>query len=1380
MSRSQQNLSALRSDVFAPTFLAKTIYVYNSPDAGHDGLLKIGDASVKGLHSLDGVMPNAPELDAAAKKRIDSYTRTQGASYNLLRTELAVRKLPDGSHEGFRDHHVHRVLKNSGVEQVQPNGSSAREWFKTDLVTSTNAIAAVKVGRKTLSASETSETRTPFTPRPEQERFIAETIKALKKSSKYLWNAKMRFGKTVTALELVRRMGFNKTIIITHRPVVNDGWFKDFRDMVFVRPEDAASWVYGSRQSGVQENDRPKVDELCEGGAKHLVYFASIQDLRGSKVVGGDFDKNIDVFTAHWNCVIVDEAHEGTQTALGDKVVKSLFHDEKTQKLLALSGTPFNILDAYRDSGVSTWDYVMEQTAKANWAVEHAGDANPYEDLPRLAMFVYDLAAEIGGYRAEDVRGSVFNFKEFFRVWTGNAQSDHAAAPEGAIGRFVHEGDVRRFLTLLCTPSASTCFPFATDENRAMFHHTFWLVPGVKEALALQHLIEERMPGFCVVNVAGDGDPDDPSGEALAAVRDAIATHEYTITLSCGKLTTGVTVPEWSAVFMLAGRYETSAIRYLQTIFRVQSPGWLDGCAKENCYVYDFAPDRTLKVIADAARLSDTNRNSGGDDSDRRAAMGALLNFCPVIALKGSAMRLFDADALMQELKRALASRAILSGFADDSLYDDDMLRADRIDVRDFEKLRKVLKDAKIDDVPNGKFTVNKHGLTEEEREKAERAKKKPARELSAEEKELLRLLREEREAKRNFKATLRAISVRMPLMLYGADGNWDEDISLDRFVELVDEASWAEFMPKGVTKKLFEKFKKYYDKDVFALSAKSIRRQAQGADALFPEERIQILAEVFDRFHNPDKETVLTPWKVVNRQLSDTLGGYVFFDKDFKTETSLPRFVDQGDATAATLANTNAKILEINSKTGLYPLYVVYSLYRARLGGRTPTTVEEANEVWDAVCRENMFVLTLTPMAKSITHRTLVGYRNASTRIKVMPNLVKRLKDNTPKVAAEIKKGSTWGLQGSFAFDAVVGNPPYQVEVAKKQSETNGQARRSSIFQYFQMAADAVSSGFTSLIYPGSRWIHRSGKGMEEFGRKQINDPHLAEVHFWPDSGDVFPGMVAIADGISIVMKDMKKTTSGFRYIYHRDGATQVYDLPNPGEDLMPLNPCDGAILAKVRAFCAKHGFASLNEKVYSQKFFGIESDFVAKNQKLVRPYVRGVSVDWDKEAKLLANDKAGKAGRSTWYVIRRSAIKENNAAIDLWKVVVSSANAGGQKRDWQLELLDNHSAFGRSRVALGMFKTKQEAENFFKFCQSYLVRFLFLMTDEALTTLAKEVPYFADWKKAGGLIDFNGDINAQLCTLVKLTKAESAYVANTIRTLDNSRHKNQSNTEV
>ena len=1361
MPRRQQNLATLRSEVFAPTFSAKTIYVYNSPDAGHDGLLKIGDASVKGLHSLDGVMPNAPELDAAAKKRIDSYTRTQGASYNLLRTELAVRKLPDGSHEGFRDHHVHRVLKNSGVEQVQPNGSTAREWFKTDLATSTNAIAAVKAGRKSLSAAETSETRTPFTPRPEQERFIVETIKALKKSSKYLWNAKMRFGKTVTALELVRRMGFKKTIIITHRPVVNDGWFKDFRDMVFVRPEDAASWVYGFRQAGIQEDDRPKVDELCEGDTKHLVYFASIQDLRGSKAVGGDFDKNMDVFTAHWDCIIVDEAHEGTQTALGDKVVKSLFHDEKTQKLLALSGTPFNILDAYRDSGVSTWDYVMEQTAKANWAVEHAGDANPYEDLPRLAMFVYDLAAEIGGYRAEDVRGSVFNFKEFFRVWTGNAQIDHAAAPEGAIGRFVHEGDVRRFLTLLCTPSASTCFPFATDENRAMFHHTFWLVPGVREALALQHLIEERMPGFCVVNVAGDGDPDDPSGEALAAVRDAIATHEYTITLSCGKLTTGVTVPEWSAVFMLAGRYETSAIRYLQTIFRVQSPGWLDGCAKENCYVYDFAPDRTLKVIADAARLSDTNRNSGGDDTDRRAAMGALLNFCPVIALKGSAMRPFDADALMQELKRALASRAILSGFADDSLYDDDMLRADRIDVRDFEKLRKVLKDAKIDEVPNGKFTVNKHGLTEEEREKAERAKKKPAKELSEEEKELLRRLREEREAKRNFKATLRAISVRMPLMLYGADGNWDEDISLDRFVELVDEASWAEFMPKGVTKKLFEKFKKYYDKDVFALSAKSIRREAQGADALFPEERIQILAEVFRRFRNPDKETVLTPWKVVNRQLSDTLGGYVFFGEDFKTETSVPRFVNHGDATAATLVNTNAKILEINSKTGLYPLYVVYSLYRARLGNRTPTTIEEANEVWDAVCRENMFVLTLTPMAKSITHRTLVGYRNASTRIKVMPNLVKGLKDNTSKVAAEIKNGSTWGLQGSFAFDAVVGNPPYQLMGG------SGGTNDAPIFQYFADAASSITTHFVSLIIPAKWFAAGRESQLKAFRERMLGCGHIRKLFAFADAHSLFP-TAEIKGGVCYYLED-REHDGKCEYSLNENGKTDTATIAMNEFPIFIRNPRTAAIVRKVVGARQRDGRDETVSTIISADTpFGIPTN---PGESKKTPF----AVSDKKTTEFDTALYYWKGGKRIVGYVRGKAITKNASDVKLDKVFIPGAYGAGESFPHQIlgepEVAPKKSVCSQTYL-YAKFNSHEEATNFSSYLKTRFFRILVCaakVTQHAQDRVYRFVP-LQDFSLRSD-IDWSRpvpEIDAQLYAKYGITKPEQKFIESMIKPME------------
>jgi len=353
--------------------------------------------------------------------------------------------------------------------------------------------------------------------------------------------------------------------------------------------------------------------------------------------------------------------------------------------------------------------------------------------------------------------------------------------------------------------------------------------------------------------------------------------------------------------------------------------------------------------------------------------------------------------------------------------------------------------------------------------------------------------------------------------------------------------------------------------------------------------------------------------------------------------------------------------------------------------------------------------------------------------------------------------------------FDAVVGNPPYQQEIAKKQSETNGQARRKSIFQHFQIAADQIASQYTSLIYPGGRWIHRSGKGMEEFGLNQINDPRLSLIEFFPDAEDVF-GSVAIADGISIVSKNITKTAPGFDFIYCKDGKRTSYHLDAPGSDLIPLNPQDGTVLTKVKSFCEENAISMLNGKVLSQKLFGIESDFVEMNPSKVTP-LGDKRIDFNSEIKLYTNDKAGKAGRSQWYIAKRSVIKVNQKLIDQWKVVVSSANAGGQKRDWQLAVFDNHSAFGRSRVALGSFKTKAEADNFFAYCSTYLIRFLFLMTDESLTSLAKKVPDLGDYTKTNKFLDFTKDLNAQLYKLFGLKKCEVDYVESKIKSIDASR---------
>ncbi len=1352
----------------SPTFAAKAVYVYVSPDPGHEGLVKVGDAKVEGLTDLDGVSPNSDRLNAAAEARIRQYTQTHGANWRLLHTELAVRKMKNGKLAGFRDHHVHDVLKASGVEQVHPNGASGREWYRTDLAAAIKAIAAVKAGRKALTPGEIadSQTPTPFTPRPEQEQFIQETMRSFKKNDRYLWNAKMRFGKTVTALELVRRMRSRKTIVVTHRPVVNRGWFEDFRKLVFVRPDD--NWVYGSKESAAT------IDELCEHGARNLVYFASIQDLRGSSLVGGRFDKNDEIFATHWDCVIIDEAHEGTQTQLGDAVIQRLFPNEKGKrgKLLALSGTPFNILEDYAD-GVSTWDYVMEQEAKRNWAVLHGGDSNPYETLPRLSMFVYDLAAEIEGYKSEDISGAVFNFKEFFRVRTdaGNGSLNDGGTSSETEPGFAHEEDVKRFLDLLVSSESSSCFPFVSEENRSQFRHTLWMLPGVKEALALQRLLEGHpvFGSFKVLNVAGDGDPEDPSGEALKHVREGIASHEYTITLSCGKLTTGVTVPQWTAVLMLAGRYETSAIGYLQTIFRVQSPCEEDGFVKENAYVFDFAPDRTLRVMADAARLSAANRRSGGG-GDRHAALGELLNFCPVVAIKGSRMRAYDADALMQELKRALAARAVMSGFSDDSIYDDEMLRADRVDARDFERLRTILKDAKVGEVVKGKISVNRHGLTEEEREEAERVERRKRAEISEAEKELLRRLREEREAKRNFKALLRTISIRMLLMLYGVD--WtdpssesdnggdspDEDVSLDRFIDRVDAASWAEFMPHGVTKAFFGKFRKYYDKDIFANAARNVRDEIRQADSLMPEERIPKIGDIFWRFRNPDKETVLTPWRTVNRHLALTLGGYVFFSEDFSKDLKgNPRFADLGDVTAETLGNASARILEINSKTGLYPLYVVYSLYRARLNGAVPATPEEAFEVWDAVCRENVFALALTPMAASITRRTLVGYRAATTRIKVMPKLIDRLKKKgaIPGIVAEIKRASTWGLpDGEIGVDAVVGNPPYQLK------GLNDGDRDNPIYHLFMDLSYAASEK-SSLITPG-RFLFNAGQTPKDWNRKMLGDEHLKVVLYEQKTDGLFPG-IDIKGGVTVTYHDGRRS-------FGKVGTYTVFSELN-------------SILRKVLA--CTDGKPMLDGIVSSQGVFRFTKRFFDERPEARALIGKGtnskiVSKEFETLPQIFTEKPpAGEdcieivgrlGGERVSRFVRRDYV-EYNEYLERHKVLVPEANGTGAIGEVLSSPMIGEPMIGFTDtfIAIGSFATKAEADSCMKYVKTKFARAMLgvlKVTQHNTKSTWRYVP-LQDFT-SGSDIDWSAsvsEIDARLYAKYGLSATEREFIETRIR---------------
>ena len=1310
----------------------KLIYVFRINDAAHEGCLKIGEATCDD-ESVIGLAPNSKPLNEAARKRINQYTQTAGIRYELLHTELTLYNR--GGLRSFNDKEVHAVLERSGVKRkVFDMENKANEWFMTSLDVVKRAIAAVKEGKESMSPGEVTNGRSPIVFRPEQREAIEKTERQFRKGNQMLWNAKMRFGKTLSALQVVKNMDFRRTLILTHRPVVDSGWFEDFGKIFYDRND----FAYGSKNNGESHESlerRAKTDGL------HYVYFASMQDLRGSELVGGNFDKNNEVFATPWNLVIVDEAHEGTQTELGKAVMAELVKEDT--KVLRLSGTPFNLLDDFKENEIYTWDYVMEQRAKLEWDKTHFGDPNPYAALPAMNIYTYDLGRLLKEFVDEDV---AFNFREFFRV--------------NKDGGFIHERDVSAFLNLLTKEDKESCYPFASEEYRNVFRHTLWMVPGVKEAKALSALLQRHpvFQHFHIVNVAGDGDEDEENRGALEMVNEAIGKDPdatRTITLSCGRLTTGVSVPAWTAVFMLSGSYNTAASSYMQTIFRVQTPAIINGRVKEQCYVFDFAPDRTLKVLAETAKIS---AKAGKTSQDDRKTMGDFLNFCPVISIEGSRMDKFDVPRMLEQLKKVYVERVVRNGFEDNSLYNDELLKLGDLELQEFDDLKKIIGQTKAMPKTN-QVDINNQGLTSEEYEEKEKLEKKSKKELTEEEKRRLEELKKKTKNREAAISILRGISIRMPLLIYGAElDNEDEEITIDNFAEKIDPRSWEEFMPKGVSKQKFNAFKKYYDPDIFRAAGKRIRAMAKAADKLSVEERIGRITDIFSTFRNPDKETVLTPWRVVNMHLGDCLGGYCFFDKDYEHTIDEPRFIEHGKVTEEVFT-PDSRILEINSKSGLYPLYMAYGIYRSRLKDSTISadTLKEQQAVWDKVVGENIFVVCKTPMAKSITKRTLVGFRGTKTNMYAPDDLINKIK-NQPELF--IKK--VHDLAGdNMRFNAVVGNPPYQEVVAQKDTD-NGQKRSSSIFQYFQMISEKIGK-YTSLIYPGARWIHRSGKGLEKFGLAQMNDPHLAMLEFFPQSTDVFKD-VAIADGLSIVLKDMGKREKGFIYRYSKEGKAITIHADNPGEDLFPLNPNDDEIVRKLDKVIKENG--CLHDAVLSQKLFGIESDFVEKNPSLVREYNEGDTFNPNTEIKLFTNDKAGKSGRARWYVASKNVISSGTEYLGRWKVIVSSANAGGQKRSNQIAVIDNHSAFGRSRVALKTFETEKEAHNFFKYATSEIIRFAFLMTDESLTSLAKKVPDLLNYTDSNGLINYNEDVNMQLYRLFGIADTQRQYIKKVLST--------------
>lgn len=1251
---------------FESSLKPRLIYVFAIADNQHEGSLKIGETTLADNIDPASTTPNSEDLNKAAKERIDQYTKTAGISYELLYTELTLY-IRGGRICSFNDKQVHNVLERSGVKRKEFKG--ATEWYSCDLETVKRAITAIKEGKESLGAGEVTHTENPIILRPEQKTAVEQTLKQFRKGNQMLWNAKMRFGKTLCALRVAKEMKAVRTIIITHRPVVDSSWFEDFRKTFYDQPE----WHYGSHNKG---ESFTSLQQLASQGKKY-VYFASMQDMRGSKEVGGKFDKNNEVFSTTWNLVIVDEAHEGTQTELGKAVLEQLI--DKNTKTLRLSGTPFNLLDNHKEEEIFTWDYVMEQQAKIDWEINHLGDANPYASLPAIHIYTYDLGRLMSEYSDEE---KAFNFREFFRT-----QED---------GGFVHERDIDHFLSLLTTDDDDSLYPYSNDKFRQIFRHTLWILPGIKAAKALSRkLAEHPVFGlFNVVNVAGDGDDEEESRDALELVNKAIGNdpdESYTITLSCGRLTTGVSVKPWTGVFMMAGSYSTSAAGYMQTIFRVQTPYTHNGRMKTDCYAFDFAPDRTLRVLAETAKVS---HKAGKQTEGDRKILGDFLNFCPIIAIDGGQMKEYKVETMLAQLKRAQIEKVVQDGFENGALYNDELLKLTDVELKEFNNLKGIIGKTKA--MPkSGDIDINRQGLTNEQYEEKERLEKKKKKDLTAEEKKRLDELKTKGDQRREAISILRGISIRMPLMLYGAEMvDEDKELTIDNFANLVDDQSWEEFMPRGVTKQVFSRFKRYYDPDIFREAGKRIREMARIADKFTIEERIARLASIFATFRNPDKETVLTPWRVVNMHLCDTLGGYCFMNENFTSTLDTPRYIEHKGVTSEVF-NPQSVILEINSKSGLYPLYAAYNIYRTRIE-ETREKYGEVNRttalmLWDRTLDENIFVVCKTPMARYITMRTLRGFRKTKVHAEYYPELIENITTQPESVVNMLRSGKRfWNINNdeNMKIDAIIGNPPYQV-VSENTSDA-------PVYHLFIDLASQLTQR-VSLITP-ARYLFDAGKTPKEWNAKVLQDEHFKVVDYWANSTEVFP-TVDIKGGVAVMYRDSKQK-------FGKIGTFTAYP------ELM-------RIANKVVSMSESGAFANL---IYSPESYRLSdklhTDFPWVVDRLSKGHPYDITTNiFDKlpdifrKERLTNEDEVHFYGRykneRCYRWVKRDYI-EYHPNLDKYKVIVPKSNGSGTIGEVLSTPIIGEPLIGVTQtfLTIGAFDTQAEAEACLKYIKTKFAR--------------------------------------------------------------------------
>lgn len=1411
-------------DVRVDAFDHKIIYVYEHLDVkSHEGYVKVGETKAS---RITGTGENM---------RIKEQNTAADIEYRVLYTTEAVRN--NGT--VFSDKDIHDLLVAEDIERkTLANSATNREseWFKTDWQTVKNLIEKYKM----LAHEDNQGKIVDFRLRKEQDEAVDITENYYRNCEQdpsieptFLWNAKPRFGKTLTAYCFASTIQAKKVLIVTNRPAIADSWYTDFNKFDFAdedQNDGKFRWVFTSSNAVKARLDKPNIytrqDQLSNPNLlqKNTVHFISLQDIKGlNKDENGENanefkTKNKWLFDWNWDLVIIDESHEGVDTTKAFRVFDSL----NTKFTLHLSGTPFKALASSKFSSkqIYNWSYTDEQFAKNEWPIE-AGP-NPYAELPKMNIFTYKLsrALEITAEEAKDEANEyAFDLNEFFRV-EKIENEDH----------FVHEDKVKLFIKNLRNPEYE--YPFSSKEYRESLRHTFWLLPRVKACQQMKKLLLEdeyfgkNYTSEDIIVAAGDGDDDTKARTALEAVRQRIGEpgkskhplETRTITLSCGQLTTGVTIPAWTAVLMLNNC--KSPAQYMQAAFRSQNPfkaptSGGECITKENCFVFDFAPDRILQTLAEMA-------DSGVSDyppTSREQKVKILINFLPVIAEDDEGkMKYLDANEVLTIPLKLITEEVINRGFMSNRLFENisgifgcpqsirDIIA--KINPPDGPKSKPPIKpkiriwtdkDNKIhinEDIivntTNGLFGEKKYIVISSDEGK----------EIQATVKEALDQARENGYSPEDVKAVQKALAKKMPKLVASlpepapkpGDAEYydkekpdekpapkeksEEEKVRDRlrgFARTIPSflmaygtkdtklSNFGDNVPDEVFEELTnitkEEFKQLRDGMDYEKKDENGKKYTAHFNGLFNENVFNSSVQAFEEkqkqlacYYTSDSEEDI--FEYIPPQANNQI---------FTPKRVVRMMVDMLEKENPGIFNsTTNTFIDLYMKSGMYITEIVRRIFDQTRDKYTTDTACIKH-----ILENQVYGFAPSAILDAITKNYIFGFdedmvinRDNFAKYDAIPSA----KDGTLK--QEINK--IFNPQGGdMKFTAVVGNPPYQGD------------NHFQLYPDFYLASRELGEK-SILIFPTGWQEPKNANNLSKLNKKEIKED--SQIVYIDNRHNVFPNVPG-AEWTNIILwkKGHDNKLDGKQKIY-TDGTNPTTKKLLTNKEEQELNPILASILGKVKT----GSFKSICDIIYIQNNLNLDvlySDYPlakdrigsdGRDKRLEKNIFKKLDIFNDRPSEktdiaVIGTDKSKRLLKYT----NKKYIDESHPLLYSNKLIVSTAsdsNFGGKLSDFVIG--EPGLAYTRSFIGFGPFETSQDVEKISKYIKTKFARAL-LYTLKTTQMNNKDEWANIPLQKFNTDSDINwsksiSDISQQLYKKYKLSMEEISFIEENVKPME------------